>query len=69
MKRRGGEELREGYEANEPKSPHWEYHIVENFLELVENTIFVEKPFMDFSLVPPMDGMPNFIEKRIATKP
>ena len=70
MKRRGGEEFTEGYETNEPKIPQWEYRIAFNFHELVENKTFVKKTFMDFSLVAPTDGMPNFIEKlsRIATK-
>ena len=44
----------------------------EKTCELVENKIFVEKTFVDFSLVPPKDATPpNFAEKhfQIATKP
>ena len=39
----------------------------ENFRELVENTIFTEKTFMDCLLVPPKDATPlNFTEKTFA---
>ena len=35
----------------------------ENFRELVKNTIFVEKTFMDCSLMPKDNTPPNFVEK------
>ena len=42
----------------------WETFARENFCELVENKTFVEKTFVDFSLVPPKDTTPpNFAER------